>query len=44
VGVPDLPVVCVEGQEPLNLDLKGLEYVTHEPSYKGHLVFMVMSS
>jgi hypothetical protein len=36
-------VVCVEGEEPLSLDLKGLESGAPEPSCFGHVVFMVTS-
>jgi hypothetical protein len=38
-----MPVMRVEGDEPLNPDLKGLESGALEPSRKGHVVLMVMS-
>jgi hypothetical protein len=36
-----VPVMCVEGEELLSPDLKGLESSAREPSCKGHMVFMV---
>jgi hypothetical protein len=37
-----MPVMRVEGGEPLNPDLKGLESGALEPSRKGHVVLMVV--
>jgi hypothetical protein len=36
-----MPVMCVEGEELLSPDMKGLESGAREPSCKGHVVFMV---